>query len=336
MRERKIIELYYGFNGECLKDETIAKIFNISTSYVNRLRNGALRILTEHLTENKIILAKAKKNYSTVCENGVSNDEKIIFCAKKVIEENYTINDLAKLLDVSVKSIVICLTRNLKIIDEHLYTQVQEVLNRQGDIVCLSADNSIVYNYEKLNSDLIDEEVLLSHFKNVSCTKEEILDAIDQLSPRDRGIIIKRYGLDGVEMTNTELANELGLKPSEMANKVHYIKKIIIKKMTLKKSSLQGEVTMNSEIKDEFSEYREYVKSLIDFLTDENEKQVLLLRLGCIQEKYYTEKEISSIMKIPVEEIHKIVHQALINIATVSSKTLKGIECAIREVILKK
>jgi len=85
-------------------------------------------------------------------------------------------------------------------------------------------------------------------------------------------------------------------------------------------------VTNKNIIDSNFEECRNQVRMFINMLTDPTEQIILLLRLGYVRNKYYTENEISKFLNISEEEVKNIVNKSLSNLSLISTNTLNWIE----------
>ena len=71
-----------------------------------------------------------------------------------------------------------------------------------------------------------------------------------------------------------------------------------------------------------FEECRNQVRMFINMLTDPTEQVVLLLRLGYVRDKNYTESEISKFLNISEEEVKTIINKSLTNLSLISTNIL--------------
>ncbi len=75
----------------------------------------------------------------------------------------------------------------------------------------------------------------------------------------------------------------------------------------------------------EMESYRQQIKIFINVLPDPQEQTVLLLRLGYIQNKYFSLKEISQFFNMEQTEVNNIFNSALKNVEDMAKTSLNGV-----------
>ena len=162
----------------------------------------------------------------------------VVYIAKRFENTGINIEDLISIGTVGlIKAInTFCAEKNIKLatyasrcIENEILMYIRKISGRQGEV---SLD-------EPLNVDWDGNELLLSDilYTDEDSAAEEIMQreeiatihsAINQLDPRERQIIVLRYGLDGNdEMTQKDVADHLGISQSYISR----LEKKIISKL---------------------------------------------------------------------------------------------------------
>lgn len=85
---------------------------------------------------------------------------------------------------------------------------------------------------------------------------------------------------------------------------------------------------INVPLFDNLDEHKEIFRTLINLLSNPTEQVVLLLSLGYVQDRKYSNDEISSLLGVKTEEINNIIERGLTNIMGISAVTINGVESA--------
>ena len=149
----------------------------------------------------------------------------VVYIAKRFENTGINIEDLISIGTIGLIKAVntFCAEKNIKLatyasrcIENEILMYIRKNSGRFGDISIDEPLNSDQDGNELLLSDILssDEDSAVDEIMK----KEEIAiihKAVNSLDPRDRQIIILRYGLDGYdEMTQKEVADRLGISQS--------------------------------------------------------------------------------------------------------------------------
>ena len=149
----------------------------------------------------------------------------VVYIAKRFENTGINIEDLISIGTIGLIKAVntFCAEKNIKLatyasrcIENEILMYIRKNSGRFGDISIDEPLNSDQDGNELLLSDILssDEDSAVDEIMK----KEEVAiihKAVNSLDPRDRQIIILRYGLDGYdEMTQKEVADRLGISQS--------------------------------------------------------------------------------------------------------------------------
>ncbi|MBQ8407745.1 MAG: sigma-70 family RNA polymerase sigma factor [Clostridia bacterium] len=149
----------------------------------------------------------------------------VVYIAKRFENTGINIEDLVSIGTVGlIKSInTFCVDKNIKLatyasrcIENEILMYIRKTSGRAGEV---SIDEPLNVDWD--GNELLLSDILSSDEDNVTediMRREEIRiihDAVNALEPRERQIIILRYGLDGNrEMTQKDVADYLGISQS--------------------------------------------------------------------------------------------------------------------------
>jgi len=184
-----------------------------------------------------------------------------------------------------------------------------------------------------LDGKYIDKaDYIFEYFKEYP--KEQVLQAISTLPEEGRKIIELKYGLNGNPVTsNKDLSKLCKIQVNNMSARIYSIRKGIQTRLEKMDKKQQNEVKIVEEkvvtvitepqniVNSNFEDCRSQVRISINMLSDTTEQVILLLRLGYVRNKYYTESEISKFLDIPVDEVKIIIERALSNLSLLSVNT---------------
>jgi len=94
----------------------------------------------------------------------------------------------------------------------------------------------------------------------------------------------------------------------------------------------QLEIPMNLD----FEQHKEQIKMLINMLNNPTEQVVLLLRLGFVKDRYYTEQEIAEFLHIEEYEVSSIINKSLSNIIGLSTLAIQRVETVRQQIDMTK
>jgi len=127
--ERDVIELYFGFNGEPLSQPQIADIYGYSKANISRKKVDALNKIKKHL-EKQGIYKKEEKSELDYIKN-LDSEDKALFFAKAILDDNITLDELTKKTGLNKSSIRATIAHNLPLLDNELYLKVKDVIEKQ-------------------------------------------------------------------------------------------------------------------------------------------------------------------------------------------------------------
>ena len=162
----------------------------------------------------------------------------VVYIAKRFENTGINIEDLISIgTGGLIKAInTFCAEKNIKLatyasrcIENEILMYIRKISGRSGEI---SIDEPLNVDWD--GNELLLSDILSSDEDSISdeiMHREEIQtirDAVNSLDPRDRQIIILRYGLEGYpEMTQKEVADHLGISQSYISR----LEKKIISKL---------------------------------------------------------------------------------------------------------
>lgn len=318
-RDRKIIELLFGLNGEPKTQIEVAKELNISQAQVSRICKKSLEKMA------LLLPSSIKDEYQQPTNNKVEkkNSEK-----KKQIKVKLTIYELfpaytkeevllalSLLTEAEKKLILLCHPENKETIEEKSIGEIANDLGvsyatlnfRKKSII--KKINKILYE-KKFNLNYIKKEKVIKKKvtkekkgefvmkeKEIDIfelypehTKEQVLDAVNKLNEQNKLITELRFGLNGKDKISLkEIAEQVGINYGTLSVRINYIKKAILNHLEnpeIEKkndSNSKTEKQNRSRIDNIFELYpghtKEEILKAIDALSDEN-KLIAELRFG--------------------------------------------------------
>jgi len=291
-KNQKIIELKYGLNGrECRENPEIAKEFNIQSSEVSKTINSIQKQIEKRLERGQF-----KKEEIFDLFPGYTK-EQILYVidtlsvdSKKIIELRYGLNGNEAISNVELEN-----QYNVHRASSRVYSimiQIKERLEKSK-----TKDNMILNLYP-------------GH------TKEQILDIIDTLSGEKKTTLELRYGLNNNEINEIEdIAKQLNITNEDVYTILKLAKSQVKRRLIKKYNNNNIEIIDCSK---EAQNDKENIKKLINMIDNSKEKEVLLLRLGCINDKYYTEEEIAKILNINKNDVNATIKNGLSKIYSLS------------------
>ncbi len=339
-QDKKFIELYYGLNGQqSLTASEIAKDFGYKKQYIYGRINKIKKMLQVILDNKPFPGVGKRKVHPSMRLNNLLD-----------FFPNNTLDDIVKALTK--------LPEEDKIIFELFYglngqqaQSTSEIAKTFNYTIKYIKSNKIAIIKNKLknilnNPELLEEDINTSERQNgllnsfSGKTFEEILEAINKLSNRQKKTMELYYGLNGQkELSLQEIADNFGYKEKSMYSKINNIKKSIqnifneqgieIKteesdnsSLNIKQALLLRKMQLSNAI--EFETYKAQVKMLISLLENPEEQLVLLLSLGYIRNKYFSLQEISEILNISKVSVNNIKKRGLINLNELGTLSLNG------------
>lgn len=311
--EKKVVELYYGFNNDSLNQSEISKLLNISQAHISRILKSSGKKLSNYLQKHGEGFVRRKSMVLKNFEN-MPQLEKAEYCINSIINTNITIKELAKQLELSESAI---------------YTYIKMIKNHNMEL------------YKKYNDYILNLKNPLFHLSK-SYTSKQILSGIHKLPVEERDILLLRYPINSDKPQPLKLiAKKYNIKYGTMGLKmksiINHLTVILENNFENKNNDLVNSYsnstaeTIEIDTNDD-SNYNLLIDSNIKKLisSDEFEKLnskiteyvFLMLKLGYLKGKKYTEKEIADSLGISELEVYKIINNGLLNLNEVSQNKL--------------
>ena len=181
-------------------------------------------------------------------------------------------------------------------------------------------------------------QMLFENFPKYS--EKQILEAIDSLNKDNKKIIEMKYGMNGNSpLSCIEIEKQYNIHRASA--RFHSITKQIERR--LKKENHKAEtseeieiITFDEKTTLDLNKHKENIKTLISKLDNSLEQIVLLLRLGCLGNKYYTEHEIAKILNTNEKVVSDIIDKGLANLMNISSLTVSDIDLEKQQILNRK
>lgn len=305
-RERKIIEMYFGFNGQPrLSQPQIAKKLNVSHTLISQIYNSAITKIALELEDFKDFYSKNSKYIKGEVEKEknsetFSRDQNQIIanCDKKVLEEilstfsnkvyiilssyyglndykQLSVNKISELVDLSPKTII-------RYVRE--YTLIIKKMLEEPD-----------YEYKK-NSKIAFIEDLYQKYG-----KENVDDILAKFDSKDRELFENYYGLNGKKrMSFRDLSLKFEINIKYVTTIVNHMRKMLLKELMERNRKIQDRLEELYQIYG-----RENVMETLKSATKRT-KVIVSLYYGINMQKS-SKKEISMTFNTTIEEIDAIL-----------------------------
>jgi len=169
--------------------------------------------------------------------------------------------------------------------------------------------------------ELQEPEIEILNFKeDIKEDPEEVVESNEQPIVEDK-IEPQEF------IEKEEIKDEETIKAEE-----HPIIKETIKETDTILLKNQLEIPMNLD----FEQHKEQIKMLINMLNNPTEQVVLLLRLGFVKDRYYTEQEIAEFLQIEEYEVSSIINKSLSNIIGLSTLAIQRVETVRQQIDMTK
>lgn len=133
-------------------------------------------------------------------------------------------------------------------------------------------------------------------------------------------VTIPTYTLEQIEKLSAQFPEKITEPIKESEDKEIYERVLVDNNETI---NLINQIPTADEV--EMESYRQQIKRFINVLPDPQEQTVLLLRLGYIQNKYFSLKEISQFFNMEQTEVNNIFNSALKNVEDMAKTSLNGV-----------
>ena len=343
---KKIIELKYGLNeNDYTETRDIAKKMNVTVALINS-RLWAIHAQIKQRLERGQFERKTifdlYPNYTKEQVLGTINtltDEN-----KKIIELKYGLNgnnytgtkDIAKILNVKTPII----NSRLWAIKEQISQRLEKGQFKVETIFDLYKDYTreeiigAINNLSVESKKIIEMRYGLNGYKIHSCIELEKQYNVHRASARIHSIrkqIEKNLRLEKKEtecFASRKNSNNILVDNESIRLMVEeYWLDCILDKL------INNAVLEDIENKINKTEYQTYkdaeknkvqIGNLINMLDNQLEKEVLLLRLGYVRYRHYSEEKIAKYLNLCEEEVNSIINSALVNLNNIANE--KGIE----------
>jgi len=302
---QRIIELKYGLNGnEYTETNVIAKEFNLTVKNVNS-RLWAIKEQIKYRLENEKfqretifdLFSEYSKEQVLGVISTLPDEDKLI------IELKYGLNG-----------------------NEYTETNIIAIkLNTTVKNICSKIEINKRKIQTRLENGQFEKDNIFTLFKKY--TKEQILEAIDTLSEESKNIIELRYGIHNNEpISGIEIEKKYNVHRASA--RVYAILKQIEKRLEkINKNTDDVEIiNFEEETKEDLEINKNNIKTLINLLDNPIEQIILTLRLGYVNNKYYTTKEISKILNINEEIVMNTINQGFANIINITNTKTEHFE----------
>jgi len=126
-REKQVITMLYGFDGQILTQTEVGKIMSTSQSSVSRLDKNARKKIREFLSESY----HSNQLECSSVERTLNNEMSCVYYANMMLKDDLTIEELAARCGVSADNILDSFYEQLIYIEPTLYIRVQRLMNFQ-------------------------------------------------------------------------------------------------------------------------------------------------------------------------------------------------------------
>ena len=295
--DKEVIHLYFGIGSKQKNEREIAEKLNISRSYVSRIKRRAIKEL-EYLF-SKTFDDSTKREY-----NIYNNVDKRTRSTKNEITDRFPGYSEQQILD----TINTLSDLNKKIIELKFgLNGVKAISNKNITAVCgFNSDNITSGRICTILKQIEKKLASNTDFVNNSQTIKSSTKEIKQVSIKAN---------DNIRVTKKAIESE----------KIQPVQPQIQEKpkeQTINVSKKELDMTVNFD----FEKNKEQIKMLINMLNDSTGQVILLLRLGFINNKYYTENEIAKFLSIDEYEVHSMINKSLSNIVGISTLTIQRVE----------
>ena len=345
-KERTIMEYYYGFNNQkVITQREISQKMGIGQTQVCRKIKRILKKLREELIKQNIIdsgdngelLKTIKKDddrsvtvkkkekviklpsIEEYLEEYSKEDRKIMFLGLTE-KEKYIINKYF-FLEGNKPYLQEEIALQLGMTVDELNKEIREIINKMKRIYKEEKEKQKQTKEQSIENimNIINEpkkkgrkvQSIYELFKDYS--KEEINEMLSKLNDEDKELLIKRYGND---LENPMIKKDF----TDDDRKCFYGKLLPKMRMLLKKTRPDTDIT--KEIKDNKLEKKDYLKvielmrsysfhEMLKLLTPK-EAVIICLRLGYVDNKFYSTTAISNFLGLKEKEILEITKKILL------------------------
>lgn len=319
-QEKQVIKLFYGIDGEKKQLAEIERILNISRHMVLKHRDTALDKLKDMLPD---YIQDEYRNAKPIPSNHKTQSPNDLYA----LFPDYTEEQVLKTIKFLNK-------RNKKFIELRFGLNGKESINvkeiaEMFNTTASKVHSSIIGAKKRIKTLLeyqcslnIPKQNIQIRTKNIfeyfkGYKEEDVLDAINLLKDSDKKIIEMAFGLNNNEFFEyKEISEILNIKGSTLRNRIKDIKVKI-------RNTLNNQV--QESLINSFENHKDDIKNLIDSLDSIIEKTTLLLRLGFVRNKSYSEDEIANLLNKSKEEIHEIINNSLKNISKLPNMNMQHV-----------